>query len=935
MWCFLLSKTPKYRFVCCSVSVDPNASQQDHTFRGFVPGMVAFERFTLRRILGRGGMGVVWAARDDRLSQEVALKFLPEALVWDAVARQQLTEETRRTRCLTHPNIVRIHDLFEDERGAAICMELVEGKDMNRLKSEHASGVLEPADIEVWLAQLIDALDYAHREQGIVHRDLKPSNILLTVEGRIKVSDFGVACSIAETMTRVSSYGGSGTLAYMSPQQYDGDPPTPADDWYALGATLYDLLTGKPPFFRGAVADQIRNRRPERLSVRRQQLQVAELAPVPREWEEVVLALLAKDPADRSRGREALGALIGAGAGAVPVATWGTSPPGPTARTWRRVAWMGLLLGALGPLVWYGRDLSGLVASSDPAGRDPVHSASASAGTDGRSVANSVLPDAADPDLELRLLLPLALNVQDAGPLALGTRETGVRFDRVPLPNGAIGPAAMFDGRNWVEVVAAEALPLNPDGGFEWSLMLRPGPAPVDADQVIVGNAELRAGDTQFTIYRNGNDVRVVVDDVDAVAAGSRIGVRAREVLRPNEWNHVTVRYAGGRLRLAVDEVWRGEARGTLQSRRSDSLVWRLGRGSEGSLGYVGAIRDVRLSYWRSGAEVNGRSVASETSPPNPAGLPFALSATLAHPTEPLETLIRREFGADASLADWNDLKSWIESQPNPEAAIAQLGLEPSQSAFVRRGEQRIFAGERQYFATRFSGLVPEYYLAHDTAAKQQLALGSWMDVSLHILAAAPPGRVLLPVEENVELKTADTGAYWRWCGDIKGRLTPGNGGMLIAAGPTPLRLERPLEGASNVASLVLFCRLNLSSLQWGNRVELYFEHKGLRTLHLIVESADDARSGLRVVLTDGNLPPRRSVLPAYGGSLDLVLMLRGNTLRGSIRRAVDDVEIYSETVESVVPAQEPLVQTGIIFTHRGSDPFRLEAVRLRAEGGG
>jgi serine/threonine protein kinase len=94
--------------------------------------------------------------------------------------------------------------------------------------------VLDVADFELWLDQLSQVLDYAHGQVGIVHRDLQPANILLTADGRIMVRDFGIACCIAETMTRVSTYSAAGTLAYMSPQQYDGDPPTPAGDWYAL-----------------------------------------------------------------------------------------------------------------------------------------------------------------------------------------------------------------------------------------------------------------------------------------------------------------------------------------------------------------------------------------------------------------------------------------------------------------------------------------------------------------------------------------------------------------------------------------------------------------------------------------------------------------------------------------------------------------------------
>jgi serine/threonine protein kinase len=212
-------------------------------------------------------MGVVWRARDQVLGEEVALKFLPDAVRWDPGAYEDLKGETRRARQLTHPNIVRIHDFVEDSGSAAISMELVEGATLTALRLTRPAKVFSPDEIAAWLPQLCAALDYAHGEARVVHRDLKPANLMLTGDGRLKVADFGVARSMADSITRVSMMS-AGTLVYMSPQQAMGEEPSPADDLYALGATLYELLTGKPPFHTGDVRLQLFQRRPDSIAAR-------------------------------------------------------------------------------------------------------------------------------------------------------------------------------------------------------------------------------------------------------------------------------------------------------------------------------------------------------------------------------------------------------------------------------------------------------------------------------------------------------------------------------------------------------------------------------------------------------------------------------------------------------------------------------------------
>jgi serine/threonine protein kinase/tetratricopeptide (TPR) repeat protein len=271
----------------------------DATLREFARGQKVFGRYTLIKILGQGGMGIVWLARDEELEREVALKFLPDVIVHDRALLDELKRETRRSLELTHKNIVRIHDFVFNETSGCISMEYVDGETLANLRAEKEQKVFEPNDIANWTSQLCDALDYAHNQARIVHRDLKPANLMVNRSGDLKVSDFGIARNLGDTASRLTmEQGRSGTLAYMSPQQLNGERGTHLDDIYSLGATLYDLLTSKPPFYSGNLDRQIHDRVAPSMTERRKDLNI-EPASVPATWEEVVAACLAKDPGRR------------------------------------------------------------------------------------------------------------------------------------------------------------------------------------------------------------------------------------------------------------------------------------------------------------------------------------------------------------------------------------------------------------------------------------------------------------------------------------------------------------------------------------------------------------------------------------------------------------------------------------------------------------
>jgi len=281
------------------VTNQPTGSVAAATSREFVGGQKVFGRYTLIKVLGRGGMGIVWLARDEELERDVALKFLPDLMIHDRAAFDQLSRETKRCLELTHPHIVRIHDFVHDERSGGISMEYIDGETLSNLRAEKERRVFEPDEIAIWMSQLCDALDYAHTRANVIHCDLKPANLMVNQRGNLKISDFGIARSLGDSVSRLTvEQGRSGTLVYMSPQQLNGERSTHLDDIYSLGASIYELLTSKPPFYSGNIDRQICERVAPSMTERRKELDI-EPALVSQVWEDTVAACLAKDPSRR------------------------------------------------------------------------------------------------------------------------------------------------------------------------------------------------------------------------------------------------------------------------------------------------------------------------------------------------------------------------------------------------------------------------------------------------------------------------------------------------------------------------------------------------------------------------------------------------------------------------------------------------------------
>ncbi|MBY6204468.1 protein kinase domain-containing protein [Halomonas denitrificans] len=213
-------------------------------------GTVIAGRYRILDVLGAGGMGVVYRARDQALETDVALKVLADRLAEEPVALERFRREIRLARQITHPNVVRIHDLGTDGDLVFMTMDLVPGR---TLVDRLAEGPL-PADRAIAIAiQLAGALAEAHRHE-IVHRDLKPSNVLIDDSGRAWLTDFGIARALdQEQLTEAGT--AIGTVAYMAPEQVRGEAVDGRADLYALGLLVWEMITGRVPL-KGETRDE-------------------------------------------------------------------------------------------------------------------------------------------------------------------------------------------------------------------------------------------------------------------------------------------------------------------------------------------------------------------------------------------------------------------------------------------------------------------------------------------------------------------------------------------------------------------------------------------------------------------------------------------------------------------------------------------------------
>ena len=280
------------------------AEAREPTHDEYEPLKVALSsQFRVERELGRGGMGVVFLARDLRLDRLVAIKVLPPHLAEDSEVRERFLREARTAALLAHPNVVPVHRADEIAGFAFFIMGFIEGESLgDRVRDR---GPLPPAEAVRILREVAWALAYAH-SRGVVHRDIKPENILLDrASGRAMVTDFGIARDVtASPLTRDGFI--LGTVHYMSPEQGAGDVVDGRSDLYALGVVAFLALTGRRPFDDATVTAVLV------AHATRPAPRVTEHAPhVPERVARVVERCLAKDPADRYPTGEALADALG------------------------------------------------------------------------------------------------------------------------------------------------------------------------------------------------------------------------------------------------------------------------------------------------------------------------------------------------------------------------------------------------------------------------------------------------------------------------------------------------------------------------------------------------------------------------------------------------------------------------------------------------
>ncbi len=247
-------------------------------------------RYRLIAPLGEGGMATLWRAIDEQLDREVAVKLLRDQYSRDAGFSARFRQEARAAGSLAHPNIVPVYDYGSDEDGTQfIVMQLVDGEDLSALLRERT--VLGADDAVRVALGVASALEAAHR-RGIVHRDVKPGNILITDEGDVKVTDFGIARAVSEASMTVTGTT-LGSVHYFSPEQARGDEVTGRSDVYALGIVLFEMLTGRRPFegdsAAGVALKRLQEDPPRPSSIR----------PVAPALEAIVMRALERDPERR------------------------------------------------------------------------------------------------------------------------------------------------------------------------------------------------------------------------------------------------------------------------------------------------------------------------------------------------------------------------------------------------------------------------------------------------------------------------------------------------------------------------------------------------------------------------------------------------------------------------------------------------------------
>ncbi|MFT3890036.1 MAG: protein kinase [Anaerolineales bacterium] len=276
--------------------------RNDIILAGMESGALLNNRYQLLERIGTGGMADVFRARDLMLERTVAIKILHETYSNDKAFQDRFRQEARAAANLSHPNIVTVHDFGFDHDQLYIVMEHIPGKDLKTILRQRGRYSVEEA-IPL-MVQACAGIGYAHRA-GLVHCDIKPHNMIVTPDGRLKVTDFGIARALSTIMPDERADVVWGSPQYFSPEQAVGEAPSPASDVYSLGVVLYEVLTGALPF-TAPTSEEL-----ARMHLEEDPIPPSEYVPdIPKALEEIMLKVLSKEPAARYRTADQLGRVL-------------------------------------------------------------------------------------------------------------------------------------------------------------------------------------------------------------------------------------------------------------------------------------------------------------------------------------------------------------------------------------------------------------------------------------------------------------------------------------------------------------------------------------------------------------------------------------------------------------------------------------------------
>jgi len=278
-----------------TVRISPGGTLGDQKY-------ILSERYHLTRKLGSGGMADVFLATDFNLQREVAVKVMRDELISNPAFLASFLQEARAAANLSHPNIVTIHDYGHDHGRYFIVMEYVQGTDLKTVIRRQG---LLPIDQSLDLmTQICAGVGYAHRA-GLVHCDLKPHNILVSSDGGVKITDFGISRALASIQPEEQTDMVWGSPQYFAPEQAAGGAPSPASDVYSLGVILFELTTGRLPF-NGSQSKQLAEQHIHQTPPAPRSLNPN----LPASLETILLKLLAKEPSARYRTADQLGRVL-------------------------------------------------------------------------------------------------------------------------------------------------------------------------------------------------------------------------------------------------------------------------------------------------------------------------------------------------------------------------------------------------------------------------------------------------------------------------------------------------------------------------------------------------------------------------------------------------------------------------------------------------